>query len=109
MVKIALYFGGTFVWGPQGISYNLGPVTVFEVDTEASMDFVRGLIYPHIGYSPNQCSLQLSARFNAGTADGNPFYTLLPLLDAQKWSWAMNNSYPLLELYVDVIPHISSA
>ena len=54
----------------------------------------------------SQCSLQISAKVNAGGPNG-VFYSQFPLIDDGSLSLVVSQN-PHLELYVDIIPHISS-
>lgn len=108
MVQIAVYLGGMVVFGPTGAGYSMGPTTRFETDGKVTLDFLRSLIHQRLGYTQIHCALQISARINVGSGI-DPFYTLVPVIDDQKLSWAVSHSPSVVELYVDIIPHISSA
>ena len=66
MVSIAIYVGGTVITGPFGAAYSIPPRTVFTTDVNITLDLLRRLIYQHLGMLESQCSLQISAKVNAG-------------------------------------------
>ena len=65
MVSFAIYVGGMVINGPMGVAYNLPPRNVFTTDVNISFDFLRRLIYQHLGLLESQCRLDIRAKASA--------------------------------------------
>lgn len=95
----------------MGVNYSQSPRFIFISDANISLEFLKILIYQHLGLLENQCQIKFQVKIDIGENDTIYFSPIL-ISDDHKLSATIEQiirgKISMIELFVDIIFHFSS-
>ncbi|KAJ3688004.1 hypothetical protein LUZ61_017168 [Rhynchospora tenuis] len=110
MFPISIYTEGAVENGPMGATYNKPPSASYPAQDDITFDELKRKIFELTGINEDKNSINVNARWNAGTG-GSYCFVLLPICENSMWRMLVEKTlssatgWSIVELFVEAVPN----